>query len=287
MIIWLASYPKSGNTWLRAFISSILFTKDGLMQKDLWTKIPQFPLFSHFEDLIDNKDIFYLKKKEHVSKIFSELVNAQIRLNLQDKIKFFKTHFLNCKVDKYNFTDLNNTLGTIHIVRDPRNVITSLKNHFDFQDYNQASEFLFNEQKWLIEKRKQDPLFAPTLISSWKTHYNMWKQSKKNYLLVKYEDLTENPINTFEKIKDYLEKIMNINIDQRVFMNAIESTSFEKLKKMENNNEFDENVLNKVDKKITFFKFGKKNKWEEILQKEIVTEIEKKFYKEMKELNYI
>ena len=63
MIIWLASYPKSGNTWLRAFISSILFTKDGLMQKDLWTKIPQFPLFSHFEDLIDNKDIFYLKKK--------------------------------------------------------------------------------------------------------------------------------------------------------------------------------------------------------------------------------
>ena len=80
---------------------------------------------------------------------------------------------------------------------------------------------------------------------------------------------------------------MNIIIDQKVFMNAIESTSFEKLKKMENNNEFDENALNKVDKKITFFKFGKKNKWEEILQKEIVTEIEKKFYKEMKELNYI
>ena len=115
----------------------------------------------------------------------------------------------------------------------------------------------------------------------------MWKQSKKNYLLVKYEDLIENPENTFEKIKDYLEKIMNISIDQRVFINAIESTSFEKLKKMENNNEFDENVLNKVDKKITFFKFGKKNKWDKILQKKLVTEIEKKFYKEMKELNYI
>ena len=71
MIIWLASYPKSGNTWLRAFISSVLFTKDGLMQKNLWAKIPQFPLFSHFEDLIDNidnKDIYIIYQILKMSK---------------------------------------------------------------------------------------------------------------------------------------------------------------------------------------------------------------------------
>ena len=57
-----------------------------------------------------------------------------------------KTHFLNCKVEKFNFTDQANTLGTIHIVRDPRNIISSLKNHYDLNNYQDACEFLFNNQ---------------------------------------------------------------------------------------------------------------------------------------------
>ena len=286
MIIWLASYPKSGNTWLRAFISSILFSKDGLMHKNLWEKIPQFPLFSHFDGLVDNREVFFLKKKEHVFKIFSELINAQIKLNLDKKTKFLKTHFLNCKVDKDNFTDRENTLGTIHIVRDPRNVVTSIKNHYNFQSYNETCEHMFDEQKWLVDKEK-DLLFAPTLIGSWNTHYNMWKQSKKNYLLIKYEDLLNNPLNAFKIIKSYLENVMEIKIDNKVYTNAIESTSFEKLRSMEINNEFYENALDKMNKKITFFKLGSENNWKKILKAEIIKKIEKKFYNEMKELNYI
>ena len=54
MIIWLASYPKSGNTWIRTFISSIIFSKDGLSNFNNLEKIPQYPMRRHFHNLIEN-----------------------------------------------------------------------------------------------------------------------------------------------------------------------------------------------------------------------------------------
>ena len=68
------------------------------------------------------------------------------------KFQFLKTHSGFLKMDGNSFTDLKNTLGVIYIVRDPRNVVTSIKNHYNFQSYNEACEHMFNEQKWLVDK---------------------------------------------------------------------------------------------------------------------------------------
>ena len=55
MIIWIASYPKSGNTWIRSIISLLLFSKDGIMQNfDLLNSIEQYPVRRHFLDLVKN-----------------------------------------------------------------------------------------------------------------------------------------------------------------------------------------------------------------------------------------
>ena len=51
-------------------------------------------------------------------------------MNLDNKIKFIKTHHVNCKIGTDSFTNLDNAKGVIYIVRDPRNVVTSIKNHF-------------------------------------------------------------------------------------------------------------------------------------------------------------
>ena len=62
MIIWLASYPKSGNTWVRSFIASLLFNEsDNLSLKNL-SNIPQFPLRSYFNNFVNNHEIDDLKK---------------------------------------------------------------------------------------------------------------------------------------------------------------------------------------------------------------------------------
>ena len=55
MIIWIASYPKSGNTWLRALISSYFYSKDGTYDEDLLKKIDQFPVRKYFKYFSYNK----------------------------------------------------------------------------------------------------------------------------------------------------------------------------------------------------------------------------------------
>lgn len=43
MIIWLASYPKSGNTWVRSMIATLMYTDNGVFNFDLLQQIKQFP----------------------------------------------------------------------------------------------------------------------------------------------------------------------------------------------------------------------------------------------------
>ena len=57
MIIWIASYPKSGNTWLRALISTYFFSKDGTFSDALLKNIDQFPTKNYFKDFNHDKNI--------------------------------------------------------------------------------------------------------------------------------------------------------------------------------------------------------------------------------------
>ena len=187
MIIWLASYPKCGNTWVRTFITSLLYTKDGISNFDLLNKIDQYPIKKYFEGLLKNyQDIEEIKKKWIIS---------QDKINLENKIKIFKTHHINCKIESFPFTNLDNTLGVIYISRDPRNVISSLKYHYSLSSYEEAKKFLFDENRWLggtninskneIISKDSKAYRFPTLISSWKTHFNSWKIVKLLKNLIK------------------------------------------------------------------------------------------------------
>ena len=54
MIIWIASYPKSGNTWVRAIISSLLYSKDGNHDFSQLEFIEQYPVKKHFKNLLND-----------------------------------------------------------------------------------------------------------------------------------------------------------------------------------------------------------------------------------------
>ena len=105
MIIWLASYPKSGNTWLRSLLSGYFFSKNGSFNFDLLRNIDQFPSSPYFEKY---KDLFL--KPESTSKYWLE---EQIRINSDKKLRFFKTHNALCKINNNRFTDEQNTLGAV------------------------------------------------------------------------------------------------------------------------------------------------------------------------------
>ena len=100
MIIWIASYPKSGNTWIRSIISLLLFSKDGIMQNfDLLNSIEQYPLRKHFLDLVKNyNDPIEIQKK---------WIPSQKIINQDKKIRFFKTHHIFCKYGNSAFTEVD------------------------------------------------------------------------------------------------------------------------------------------------------------------------------------
>ena len=283
MIIWIASYPKSGNTWIRSFISAILYTEDGNFNFKNLESIPQYPTRKQFEGILqDFSNIDIIKKNWNIS---------QTKLNLDNKIKFLKTHHVNCKIDDHAFTNFENTLGVIYIVRDPRNILTSLINHYSLSNQTEAKKFLFEEKNWLGYKKQNNKIYTtrfPTLISSWKTNYNSWKNTKKNFLLIKYENLLANPKLEFIRVIDYIKKITKFNFDEKKIKNAFDSTSFDVLQEKEINEGFYESVRDKHgDGKKKFFNLGPRNQWQELVDKNIVNEIEKQFETEMKELNYL
>ena len=119
MIVWLASYPKSGNTLVRSMLASYFFSKEGLYNFDLIQNIKQFPNISLFENLGIN-----IRDEEEVIKNYIKVQNS---FKKENSIEFLKTHsYLFNFHNKYPFTNLENSLGVIYIVRDPRNTVTSL-----------------------------------------------------------------------------------------------------------------------------------------------------------------
>ena len=278
MIIWLASYPKSGNTFVRALLSSFFFTETGSFDFDLIKSIPQFPKKIFFDKIgvdVNNRSL-----------VIKNYIEAQKEINKNKKKKFLKTHGSFCKLDdKYEFTDLHNSLGVIYIVRDPRNVVTSLAHNFDVK-IEDAYEKLKNNS--VFGDIKNVP---PSYVGSWGFNYISWKEFKKfdRYLIVKYEDLISDTKNTLIKMIKFVEKISNTKIElkENKILNSIVSTNFEKLKSLEKEKGFNDAYKNKKGEIINFFNLGAQNKWQNKLDVKIRLKIEKNFKKEMLELNYL
>ena len=280
MIIWLASYPKSGNTWVRHFLASLIYSNQGKVGLEKLGFIMQYPKRDQFEKLVTNLDDFNQIKKNWI--------NSQNLINSDNKLNIFKTHHVLCSLGKDNFTDKKNTLGAIYVVRDPRNVISSILYHFNLSNTEEALNFIQTEDKFIgnVKNKVNYPLH--TLIGSWKTNYNSWKFSGKNFLLVKYEDLILNPNTEFKRIANYITNTTNIKFSEEQIKKGIDESSFENLQKLEDKNGFIESIKDPEKKrKKKFFNLGPRNDWKKSLDKKFVDEIENSFKDEMKELGYI
>ena len=284
MFVWLASYPKSGNTLVRSLLASYFFSKDGIFNFDLIKNIKQFPHAGLFESLgLDIKN-----EKE----LIKNYIKVQESFNQKNSTQFLKTHSYLFNIEGNGFTDLNNTLGAIYIVRDPRNVVTSLANFLDMS-ITKATDHLIQSPHIggiLNANKKQD--IMKTYTGTWSGNFNSWKSFKSNgkYLLIKYEDLISNKEENLKKILKFIYKLKNINfeIDETKIKNVIQSTSFENMKNLEKEKGFEEARINiKTKEKIPFFNLGPKNEWKKLLDLEIIKKIEKAFKKEMKELEYL
>ncbi len=276
MFVWIASYPKSGNTLTRSLLASYFFSSDGIFNFELIKNIKQFP-----------KNELFLKQGININdekEVIKNYIKVQDSINEKKSIQFLKTHSYLFNIENNPFTNLNNTLGVIYIVRDPRNIVISSANHNSYS-HKHSVEDMINGRPL---KKKNEII---TYTGTWGGNYNSWKSFKNidRYLLVKYEDFILDKEKSFLQILKFIHKLKKTEfvIDKKKFQKSLDSTSFSQMQNMEDKVGFDESMINKSGEKVKFFHLGPKNDWKKMLDKKLQKEVEKKFEKEMIELNYL
>jgi len=272
MIIWIASYPKSGNTWVRSFLSDYLNKSKSEFNFGILRKINRFPR----KELYDSLKINY----NNFSEIASNWTNMQDYLNLKGETIYLKTHNAMCTLNDQPFTNKNNTIGIIYLVRDPRDVILSYSSHLK-KNIEDTFQLMTNKHAGGMVKYDGKHI-TDSILSSWSENYNSWKNyNLKNKIIIKYENLLSNPNKYFSKIITYLNEIDNVEIDEKMINKSIENTSFKKLQNLEKKFGFSEKEHG------IFFRKGLSGNWKNELDKNTTFKIEQAFNVEMKELKYL
>ncbi len=278
MIIWIASYPKSGNTWVRAFLAAYYFCDKGIFDPKSLVKIEDYP----------NKQFFREKVKE--GEIHKHWEESQKNICKEKKVKFLKTHNSLINAFGCDFTSPKYSLGVIYIIRDPRNLITSLKNHNNFNSYEEALTMMQNDNAILSDYKHLKNFAKTTILNSWRINYQSWlRNNSYRRMMIKYEDILQEPETIFKNLVIFINKICRNNeeVNKMKLKNAIETTNFESLRKIEEKGQFTENVFSEKDKtKRKFFYLGPKNNWKDKLDKNMI-DIMNNYYKEdLKKFGY-
>ena len=277
MIIWIASYPKSGNTYIRSLLSAYYFSKDGNFNFDLLKNIKQFPNTEFFNSNINSLD-----------DASNNWLYAQKKIKEQSKIKFLKTHSCLGAYKGKPFTTVDYSLGGIYVVRDPRNVISSVMNHFSL-NADEAYNFMTDIHRGTRSNIEND-YSAYSYLSTWANHYKSWANSKNfRKIIIKYEELETNKYETFRDIIVFTNTLLNNSdgVNKIKLEKAIETTNFNVLKNKEKNEGFDEALYSedKKEKKV-FFNMGFNNRWKKILRDDIRKKLEDIFKNEMEDIGY-
>lgn len=291
-IFWIASYPKSGNTLLRAILSALFFSDTGVFSFDLLKKIVGFEELSRLNKCHNTKaeNINSKNWREKNILIFKNMKDIQNKKNLgfNEDFAFFKTHFNAKNFDGQSFFISNYLRGLIYIYRDPRDVCVSWSRHANLSK-NKSLDFMLNDLasiKWLGQEQfKEYEGEIPVYLSTWDKHVKSWIDLKFNcpYLFLNYEDLVYKKENTIKNLIEFFENNYKIKITNKdlKMKNIINSTSFDYLRDLEGKNGFNESVNNNK-----FFAVGKKKQWRTELDQNQISIIEKEFGNIMKRLKY-
>ncbi|QFU75894.1 sulfotransferase domain-containing protein [Halioglobus maricola] len=250
-IVWMASYPKSGNTWVRAFLHN--YIADSETPSDINNLGDFFANESNaswYKPLVDN-DLQQLDRK----------TICQLRAKVQQNIAasrrgtiMVKTHNFLGAYEDVPLHDMSITSGAISVVRNPLDVVLSLADHFGL-DTDQAIEFMGSDNTGT----PTDDNNVASVLASWSTHVESWTRDQSGATCVlRYEDLLDEPHTHFAKLTQFL----GLPDDPKRLDRAIEHSSFSKLKNFEEQSGFVERSPNSS----RFFRAGRKNQWSETLE---------------------
>ena len=288
-IFLIPSFPKSGNTLMRMIISSLFFTKDGVIDlKNI--RVDQLENVDNLNLIKEiNQNDFY--KLDDLSILYKYHLKIKEKKNLHfsEDFAFFKTHHSLINYNKFEYINQKFLRGYIYLIRDPRDIAISWANHVN-TSISESIEFVLNEKSCINWARNKKSLFPinikPLLLtSSWENHVLSWTKNTLSVpkLIISYEDLITSKEKIVIKIIDFFRANFCLepeNVDIKI-KNILKTSDFNFLSAVEEKDGFEERAEGK------FFNKGIKNQWKEVLTNDQVKKIENKFFVTMKKFNYI
>lgn len=275
-IVWLASFPKSGNTWTRNFLHNLLnileFGADAPQDINAMNELTFWEISARWYADYLGKPISEATHEE-VAALRSK-VQADIA-DCIDGLALVKTHNCLVKDRGYPLINFEVTAGAVYIVRNPLDVAISFASHMG-TDVDDAIEQM---AMWGLETSINDKSIHE-IYGSWSQNVGSWThQPHEAVYVMRYEDMLKDPYGTFGRLALHL--LLHPTAEQLRL--AVERSSFESLKQQEAEHGFKE----KPDKAQRFFREGKSGQWHEQLTRRQVRRIVQDHHVQMKRLGYL
>jgi hypothetical protein len=254
-IVWLASYPKSGNTWLRAFLANLVANHADPLRPDEWV--------AYADDEAEPERFGELAGRPSHELTLDEIAVLRPRVHAliaqrARGTRFVKSHNMSGNFDGEPLYNWQVSAGAIYMVRNPLDVAISMSHHFGLK-IDESIERLGNPQV----ATANDALFVSQMLGSWSEHVKGWAdladRMPGKVIVLRYEDLLEKPARHFAKAA----KLIGLGQDKARIERAVKHSSFQILSTLEQKHGF----VEAVDEKTRFFFKGSSNQWRETLSR--------------------
>lgn len=271
-IVWLASYPKSGNTWLRTFLHNLFLNGAAPANINQMNSLT----------LSDNSKFWYEKvagrpyeclSERDISALTPKVHEAYTRIR-SDSV-FVKTHHFLGESYGIPLITPEYTAGAIYILRNPLDTVISVADHYGLT-IDEGIDMM-NERKTRIGA---SATAGPDYLSSWSEHVASWQAMQRSALhVMRYEDMLLKPFRAFGSLARFL----GLEPPQPRLRKAIQFSSFNTSRKQEKEKGF----IEQSDKNEQFFRVGKAGQWKTVLSNDQVKRIVSAHADVMEEYGYL
>lgn len=260
-LIWLASYPKSGNTWARIFLSNLAAIMAGESEKLELNTIARFSHSADFQRYFE-EILGFKPTARHCNEIAAARQKVQQKIaDTYEGLIFLKTHNALVNDRGHSVVNFAVTSGAVYIVRNPLDVAISLAHHGGIT-IDEAIQTMASEDS---ESRVDDKL-VNEIWSSWSRHVSSWTRKPHPAIRVmRYEDMLADPLSSFTALAQHL----RLDATPAQLALAVERSSFENLQGEEERAGF----VERPQQAERFFREGRVGQWREVLTQQQIERV--------------
>ncbi|RKF14720.1 sulfotransferase [Roseovarius spongiae] len=271
-IIWLASYPKSGNTWARIFLANYLANPDAPLPINQAHRFCMGDTVAAMYRKVAGRPID-LNDVDLTLTLRPRVLRAIVANNAD--VNFVKTHNIRSAARGVPLIPDQFTRSAVYILRNPLDMVLSYARH-----YGMTPETAVSHIANVDNANAADESSVAQFLGTWSEHVESWTSpSPYPVLVLRYEDLLADPETHFGKLLKHI----GVPVDAARLKKAIEFASFKELSKQEAQGGF----VEKSKQSERFFAKGASGQWESDLAPDLVARVKRAHRKVMKKHGYL